>query len=85
MTKKNDADILFFTGVKRSQPVARDYAALLKMAVEALEAVKRMNDEALPQLDWRESALDANAFRLLNEVPIAVQTTLEAIRKAGVK
>ena len=46
----------------------------------ALNAAKRLFDEALPKFNWGASALDANAIRLLNDVPLVVQ---EAIAKTG--
>lgn len=47
--------------------------------LEALKKVKQMISEALPKFNWRDSFLDANAIRLLNEVPLAVY---EAVAKA---
>ncbi len=35
----------------------------------ATEAGLRLCDEALPKFNWGASALDANAIKLLNEVP----------------
>jgi len=43
---------------------------------DALVAARRLFDEALPQFDWAASALDANAIRLLNEVPDIVARAL---------
>lgn len=39
---------------------------------EALADCKRLFDEALPKFNWGASALDANAIKLLNDVPIKV-------------
>lgn len=75
MTKKTDAEILFFTGVKRNQPVPIDYPALLKMAVEALEALVNAADCMTDS--YNSSMCD-------DELNVA-RATLEAIRKAGVK
>jgi len=44
--------------------------------VEALKVSKRLIDEALPKFDWGNSALDADAIRLLNEVPVIVDAAL---------
>lgn len=41
----------------------------LAEAHEALAAANRLFEEALPKFNWGASALDANAIRLLNEVP----------------
>ena len=52
-------------------------------AVEiALEATKRMIDEALPKFNWGASALDANAIQLLNETPGKVESALSIVRAA---
>ena len=42
----------------------------------ALRAAKRLFDEALPKFHWGKSSLDANAIRLLNEVPPLVDAVL---------
>lgn len=42
----------------------------------ALILCLRMIDEALPLFNWGASALNANAFALLNEAPIAVRRAL---------
>lgn len=42
----------------------------------ALILCLRMIDEALPLFNWGASALNANAYALLNEVPIAVRRAL---------
>jgi len=42
----------------------------------ALRGAKRLFDEALPKFDWGRSALDANAIKLLNEVPRLVNLAL---------
>ncbi len=44
--------------------------------LEALQATKRLIDEALPKFNWGASALDANAIRLLNETPKKVELAL---------
>jgi hypothetical protein len=46
----------------------------------ALCAAKRLFDEALPKFDWGRSALDANAIKLLNEVPALVNAALASQR-----
>jgi hypothetical protein len=43
--------------------------ALNAELVAALKRSIRLFDEALPKFDWGRSALDANAIKLLNEVP----------------
>ena len=45
-------------------------------ANDALRLCERLFAEALPKFDWGASALDANAIRLLNEVPAAVRAAL---------
>ena len=47
-----------------------------RQVVEALKVSKRLIDEALPKFDWGNSALDADAIRLLNEVPVIVDAAL---------
>lgn len=42
----------------------------------ALRATVRLLDEALPKFNWAASALDANAVRLLNDVPNEVRAAL---------
>ena len=49
------------------------YRAMTK----ALEQCERLFKEALPKFNWRDSALDANAIRLLNEVPGLVAKALK--------
>lgn len=46
---------------------------------EALVLAQRLHQEALPQFNWGESALDANAIHLLNEVPIAINRALSSL------
>lgn len=43
----------------------------------ALRAAQRLFDEVLPRFDWGRSALDANAIRLLNEVPAVVARAIK--------
>lgn len=43
----------------------------------ALERTQKLFDEALPKFNWAASFLDANAIRLLNEVPGEVRAALE--------
>ncbi len=45
-------------------------------AREVLADCVRLFDEALPKFNWGASALDANAIRLLNEVPAAARALL---------
>ncbi len=47
--------------------------------VSALRLAKRLIDEALPQFNWGASPLSAEAVRLLNDVPAAVNAALAAI------
>lgn len=49
----------------------------LAEAHEALAAANRLFEEALPKFNWGASALDANAIRLLNEVPAKVRAQLK--------
>lgn len=49
--------------------------------VAALNQAKRLFDEALPKFNWRDSALDANAIALLNEVPATVAEALELVKR----
>ncbi len=56
-------------------------AATPKM-LDTLEQVERLIKEALPKFNWGASALDANAIKLLNEVPLQVR---DAIAAAGGK
>lgn len=42
--------------------------------------VKRLFDEALPKFNWGDSFLDADAIKLLNEVPQEVNRALAAVR-----
>ena len=43
---------------------------------EALKAADKLCNEALPKFNWGKSALDANAIRLLNEVPGMIRNAL---------
>jgi hypothetical protein len=45
--------------------------------VEALRSADRLIKKVLPKFNWGESALDANAISLLNEVPAKVTTALK--------
>lgn len=59
-----------------------DVAALLEehdRMLDTLKQVERMNREALPKFNWGASFLDANAIRLLNEVPLMVSKTLSEL------
>lgn len=51
-----------------------------QMLVDALKAVQTMMKVAHRQFNWRDSALDADAIRLLNEVPGIVAA---ALKQAG--
>lgn len=42
----------------------------------ALNAAKQLFDVALPKFNWAASALDADAIRILNEAPIAVNAAI---------
>jgi hypothetical protein len=53
----------------------------LKEARMALLAAKRLFDEAHPKFNWGASFLDANAIKLLNEVPRQVSEALALIGK----
>lgn len=52
---------------------------LINELVAALNAAKKLFDEALPKFNWGASALDANAIRLLNEVPLVVQAAIASV------
>ena len=59
--------------------LARRVAAALNGSEELLDALKRAQrlfEEALPKFDWGKSALDANAIRLLNEVPGEIRAAI---------
>jgi len=43
----------------------------------ALRAVERLFKEAHPKFNWGASFLDANAIKLLNEVPLRVRAAIE--------
>lgn len=43
---------------------------------EALAMADRLCEEALPKFDWGKSPLNANAIKLLNEVPGAIKRAL---------
>jgi hypothetical protein len=47
--------------------------------LNALLAMQELIDVVLPKFNWGASALDANAIRLLNDVPIRIR---KAIAKA---
>lgn len=49
----------------------------------ALDAAQRLCKEALPKFNWAGSALDANAIRLLNDVPLAINAALAKARGEG--
>lgn len=51
-------------------------AAASPEMLAALLAVQCLVSEALPKFDWGASALDANAIRLLNEVPAQVNAAI---------
>jgi hypothetical protein len=44
--------------------------------LEALRSVEQMIDESFSKFNWGASFLNANAIRLLNEVPIKVAKTI---------
>lgn len=52
-----------------------------KILQKALKSAKQLFDEALPKFNWGKSALDANAIRLLNEVPGEVSRALEELKR----
>lgn len=58
---------------------ARDH--LFEEMVEALEASRRLFNEALGKFNWGASALDANAIQLLNDAPIKVYAILDKLAK----
>ena len=53
--------------------------AELKRASDALEAAQKLCREALPKFNWSASCLDANAIRLLNDVPCQIDEAIAAI------
>ena len=50
---------------------------------DALLLAQRMCREALPKFNWGASCLDANAIRLLNEAPSAIDAAIAAIQRKG--
>ena len=65
---------------------ARYIADALNGSEELLDALKRAQrlfEEALPKFDWGKSALDANAIRLLNEVPGEIRTVIASATPAA--
>lgn len=48
--------------------------------LEAGERALRLFDEALPQFNWAESPLDADAISLLNEVPQEVRSAVGSLK-----
>jgi len=59
---------------------------LLRVAAEekllaAVEAALQLCDEALPKFNWGASALDANAIKLLNEVPDQLRAAIAAVKE----
>lgn len=68
-------------------PHAEANARLIVQApamLAALVAVKQLVNEALPKFNWSASALDANAIRLLNDVPLIVQRAIHAATEEGI-
>lgn len=47
--------------------------------IETLRDCQKLFKETLPKFNWANSFLDANAIRLLNEVPIKVDKLLQDI------
>lgn len=52
--------------------------------IEALKRSQELFEKALPQFDWGSSALTAESIRLLNDVPIQVNTALALAKKGDV-
>ena len=52
-------------------------AVEIKRLQDTLKRCQRLFKEALPKFNWGASALDANAIRLLNEVPGEVDKVLK--------
>ena len=52
-----------------------------KLTIQALKQCERLFKEALPKFNWKDSALDANAIRLLNETPGLVHRALTELKK----
>jgi hypothetical protein len=55
----------------------------LTEAREALEAAAELFRVALPQFNWGASALNADAYRLLNEAPGKVTKALARLSAEG--
>lgn len=82
----NDSDAICYlcdwSPLKRETPLRREDAAnarLIAAAPEMLMALKAaiiMVEKALPKFNWADSALDAQAIRLLNEVPVEVRLAI---------
>jgi hypothetical protein len=50
--------------------------AAIVLLVEALRQAQKLCDVALPQFNWKESALNSDALLLLNDVPSTIQIAL---------
>jgi hypothetical protein len=69
-----------FVGNTGRACVSNAYAiAAVPDLIAALEAAQRLFKEALPKFNWGTSCLDANAIRLLNEVPSQVDAVLKQV------
>lgn len=50
---------------------------IINECVFALQMTERLINEALPKFNWGASNLDANAIKLLNEVPGIVRAAIQ--------
>lgn len=75
------SDTITINGVTYSISQVQHALECHTTAIGALEQCKRMIDEALPKFDWGASFLDADAIRLLNEAPIAVNIALKKMKR----
>lgn len=69
-------------GMAAVRGVVRSVNDRNRALIEALEAAERLCNEALPRFNWAGSALDANAFDLLNTVPAQIRRALEGAKGA---
>lgn len=73
------ATIRVYRKHQRTKEEAEANARLIAAAPDLLAALERTNrlfEKALPKFNWGASALDANAIKLLNEVPREVRAAI---------
>lgn len=69
---------LIETGGHHSGCLERELAKRLAYSTDALHRAETLFKEALPKFNWGASALDANAIKLLNDVPLEIRALLKA-------